>query len=420
MKQQIIRTRTFDNGLTVVLEPMADVQSAAFSIMVPAGSIYDPEGANGEAAVLADMIVRGAGPRDSRQLSNDLDNLGVQRHEAPGPQHISFAGATIADKLPEALRIYADIVRRPHLPEAEFEPAVAGLEQSLKAVEDDPRQKVIQELRRRTYPEPWGWPSDGTLAELPNVTYAGVRRHFEECFRPNGTIIGIAGNIDADRMISLIEELFAGWQTKGDPAVKIVPRTPSREHIPHDSTQMHIGVAYRSVPYRDPDYYAAWAAVDVLSGGMSSRLFTEVREKRGLVYSVYATLHTLRDDARVLCYAGTTAERADETLAVMLRELERIGEGIEPDELDRCKARAKCALVMQQESTGARASSIGRDWYHLGRVRLLDEVHRAIDALDVQTILDYVHAHPARDFDILSIGPKALDNASVAETEQPQ
>lgn len=411
MKQQIIHTRTFDNGLTLVLEPMPDVQSAAFSVMVPAGSIYDPERGNGEAAVLCDLVVRGAGERDSRRLSNDLDNLGVQAYEATGPQHITFGGATIADKLPEALRIYADIARRPHIPDNEFDPAVAGVAQSLRAVEDEPRQKVIEELCRRTYPEPWGRPSDGTLEELPNVTLAGVRGHYERCFRPNGTIIGVAGKIDAVQVVALIEDLFGDWRRLEDPPVNTVPHVPSRAHLHHDSAQTHIGVAYRSVPYRDSGYYAAWAAVDVLSGGMSSRLFMEVREKRGLVYNVSATLHTLRDEARVLCYAGTTVERANETLAVMLRELERLGEGIEPAELDRCKARTKSALVMQQESTGSRASSIARDWYHLGRVRLLDEVRREIDALTVETVLDFVRRHPAREFDILTIGPAEAGGA---------
>ena len=163
------------------------------------------------------------------------------------------------------------------------------------------------------------------------------------------------------------------------------------------------------MPYRDPNYYASWAAVGVLSGGMSSRLFTEVRERRGLCYSVYATLSSLRDEARVLCYAGTTAERAQETLDVTLRELVRLEEGIETEELDRCKARAKSSLIMQQESTSSRSSSVARDWYHLGRVMTLDEIRSKIDALSVETVLRYVREHPARDVTVLTIGPQALE-----------
>jgi predicted Zn-dependent peptidase len=167
-------------------------------------------------------------------------------------------------------------------------------------------------------------------------------------------------------------------------------------------------VAYPAVAYADPEYYAAWAAVNVLSGGMSSRLFTEVREKRGLCYSVYATLNTLKDRGQVLCYAGTTSERAQETLDVLRAELVRLGAGIGDDELDRCKARAKSSLIMAQESSGSRAASLARNWYHLGRVVTLDEVRAKIEELTPATVLDYVHAHPAKDFSILTIGPEPL------------
>src|SRR5205823_14701076 len=160
--------------------------------------------------------------------------------------------------------------------------------------------------------------------------------------------------------------------------------------LEQDSNQTQIGIAYDSVPYRHADYFAAWGAVGVLSGGMSSRLFTEVRERRGLCYSVYATYHTLRDLGSVLCYAGTSAERAQETLDVTLGELARLADGVEQNEIDRLKARIKSSLIMQQESSSARSSSVARDWYHLGRVRTLDEVGALVDALSARSISDYL------------------------------
>src|SRR5690606_25044640 len=126
-------------------------------------------------------------------------------------------------------------------------------------------------------------------------------------------------------------------------------RGPQRDHITTDSNQTHIGLAYDAVPYRDDNYYAAWAAVSVLSGGSSSGLFTEVRERRGLCYSVYATLISLLEEGRVLAYAGTTPERAQETLNVTIDVIRKLADGIEQNELDRCKAGAKSALIMQQE-----------------------------------------------------------------------
>ncbi|MEX2286265.1 MAG: pitrilysin family protein [Planctomycetaceae bacterium] len=414
MKDQTIQTHTFDNGLTLVVEPMADVQSAAFSMMVPAGSNYDPPQQNGSAAVLCELLVRGAGNRDAKELSAALDFLGLQRSESVGNVHLAFTGAALAENISSALEIYGDIVLRPHLPPDQFDAARSGVEQSLLAMEDEPRQKIIRELRRRCYDAPWGLPTDGSLEELPNLDAGSIRAHFDKCFRPNGAILGVAGNVRPDEIVSVVNEVFGKWQKKPDPDVATGPRGKARDHIHHDSTQTHIGIAYDSVPYRHPDYYAAWAAVSVLSGGMSSRLFTEVREKRGLCYAISASLNSLKDQARVLCYAGTTTERAQETLDVTLRELKILGETgheIAEDELERCKARAKSSLVMQQESTISRSSSIARDWFHLGRVETLSEVRDKINALTVDTITDYVHQHPARDFTILTIGPQALEES---------
>ena len=158
------------------------------------------------------------------------------------------------------------------------------------------------------------------------------------------------------------------------------------------------GIAYPTIPYKHPDYFQAWAAVGVLSSGSSSRLFTEVREKRGLCYTVYASLHTQRDRASVLCYAGTTAERAQETLDVTVDELQRLGNGIEQSELNRLKARIKSSLIMQQESTSSRSGALGRDWYHLGAARSLDEVGKLVDALSAETINAFLGKESAERF----------------------
>jgi predicted Zn-dependent peptidase len=179
--------------------------------------------------------------------------------------------------------------------------------------------------------------------------------------------------------------------------------------LPFESNQTQIGIAYPSVSYRDADYYQAAAAVGVLSGGMSSRLFTEVREKRGLCYSVYASHSTLLNRGSVFCYAGTSAERAQETLDVTLAEVIRLSEGIESAELERLKARIKSGQIMQQESSSARSGALARDWYYLDRVRTLDEVSAIVDALSRESINAYLAAHRPGDFTIVTLGPKPLE-----------
>jgi len=414
MARQELHSHQFSNGLTVLIEPMRGVQSASFSLIVPAGAIHETRGKNGTSAILCDLMSRGAGKRDSRQLSGDLDSLGLQRSESVGWNHLSFSGATVAENLEAALTIYADIIRRPHLPEAQFHAVVTGVEQSLRSAEDEPRQKIMVELRRRCYADPWGRPSDGDLAELANVTLDDVETLHRNCVRPTGAILGIAGNVDVASVLDTVDRAFGSWERVEEDAISAGERGARIEHLPLESTQTHIGLAFPAVPYRDEAYYAAWATVNVLSGGSSSRLFTEVREKRGLCYSVYATLNSLRDEGRVLAYAGTTSERAQETLDVTLAEIHRLSEGIERSELDRCKAGAKSALIMQQESTGARASSMARDWFHLGRVTTLDEVHQKINALSVDDLMDYVRSHPLDDLTVLTIGPEPLQVGSAS------
>ena len=141
---------------------------------------------------------------------------------------------------------------------------------------------------------------------------------------------------------------------------------------------------------------------------MSSRLFTEVREKRGLCYSVWASYQTFKDRASILCYAGTTNERAQETFDVTLNELKRLRQGIEPEEVERVQAGLKSSLIMQQESTNARAGALASDWYFLGRVRSMDEIQAAIDGLTPQGIVAHLERCPPRDFTIVTLGPTAL------------
>jgi len=398
----------FTNGLTLLVEPMRHVQSVSFSILTPAGTVSEPANANGTAAALCDLLTRGAGGLDSRKLSGALDFLGVQRHESVGWNFITLNGATLAENLGKVLPIYARILRAPHLEDEQFPAVMSGIEQSLLAEEDEPQRKVFTELRRLCYDSPWNRPNDGTLDELAAISMDGIRRHYSDCVRPNGTLIGVAGNVNPQQVRELVDSCFGDWQPVRESTVSRTRRTESYRHCEHAATQTHIGLAYEAVPYGHPDYYAAWAAVSILSGGSSSRLFTEVREKRGLCYSVDANLHSLLTEGRVLAYAGTTTHRAQETLDVMVAEMQKLSAGVEPAELSRCLARAKSLLIMQQESTGARASSIARDWFHLQRMNSLADVRAALEALTPEQIADYARRYPADHLVVLTIGNEPL------------
>jgi predicted Zn-dependent peptidase len=394
--------------VTVLVEPMEDVQSVAFSMLVPGGTIYEPRGVNGASAALADLVTRGAGDYSSRELHARLDQMGVQRSEINGWNFLSLSGALVAGHLASTLELYAEILLRARLPEEELEPTVIGVEQSLRALEDEPHRKVFVELRRSAYDDPWGRPAEGTLEDLPRITSAVMRSFYQNCFRPNASLIGVAGRVDPLRVIAQLERLLADWPPGELPGITPAPRQPAVRHLPHESAQTHIGLAWSAAPYGHPDYYAAWAAANILGGSSSSRLFTEVRERRGLCYSVSSSHNSLLTEGRVFTYVGTTTERAQQTLDVALAEIERLSAGVQPAELERCQANAKSALVMQQESTSARASAIARDWYYLGRVQTLSEVHQQVQSLTVEQVNDYLRRNPATDMSVITVGAQPL------------
>jgi len=406
-----IYQHTFPNGLTLLAERMDHVRSAAVNFLVPAGCVYDAPEQAGVGSILADLITRGAGERDSRALTLALDNLGLDRSETVGSFHTRFYGATLSRNLTAALELYADIILRPHLPAEELDPVKSLALQDLAGLEAEPRQKILIELKKRHYPSPLSNDRRGTVEGINAVTAQSVRKHYERLFRPTGTILSVAGNVEWESLRQQVGRLFGDWSGGSIAPIQAGPSRAGVEHIHKDATQTQIGIAYPSVPIGNADYYAALGAVNVLSGGMSSRLFTEVREKEGLCYAVWATYQTFKDRASVIAYAGTTTKRAQETLDVTLRELKRLREGIQDDEVERVRAGLKSSLIMQEESTSARAGSLASDWYYLGRVRTTEEIQDAIDALSPKSILAHLERAPAKDFTIVTLGADSLQVA---------
>ncbi|MCA1684598.1 MAG: insulinase family protein, partial [Planctomycetia bacterium] len=203
--------------------------------------------------------------------------------------------------------------------------------------------------------------------------------------------------------------LFGDWPVGPEPAVQERAAGPARDHIVRDTQQIQIAMAYPSATVASPDYYRARAATAILGGYSSARLFTEVREKRGLCYSVYASYESQRDRAAVLCYAGTSAERAQETLDVTAAEVERLARGgVELEELETMRAGLKSSLIMQQESSMSRSGSLASDWFYLGRVRSLDEISAALDALSPESVNEYAAGQDLDAMTILTLGPNAL------------
>ncbi|HEX4052914.1 MAG TPA: pitrilysin family protein [Tepidisphaeraceae bacterium] len=399
---------TLDNGLTLVGEKMPAVQSAAMTLLLPAGSAGDPIDRTGSAAVLSDLVLRGAGARDSRQLTDYLDSLGLQRASSVSVHHTRFGCAAVADRVVESLAAYADIVRRPLLPETGFEAARDLALQALEGLEDDPRQKLLVKLREWFLPSPLGRNPMGEVEHLQKLTLELNREDWKQRYHANGAILALAGNIEFDRIREEAEKHFGTFAGKVEKPMTLMPPPGPYYHEKQKSEQTHIGIAYRSVPETDPDYYVVRAAMEVFGGGMSGRLFTEVREKRGLCYSVWSGYTALKSMGTIMSYAGSSNERAQATLDCILGEIHRLEKGITQAELDRAKIGLKAGTIMQGESTSARAGTIAHDYFMRGRIRTLDEIKQEIDRLTVDQVNKYLASHPPGPFTIVTVGPKKL------------
>src|SRR3954451_11224788 len=212
-----ILSKKLQNGMVIVEEPTRAFESAAFTFLAPAGCCYDPPGRAGIAALTSEMMLRGAGPRDSRTWISDLENLGVERGESVGVAQSTYHGATLRDDLYAGIELFADMLRRPHLPADQLEAGRSACLQELRAIDDEPSHKLMIELRRRQYPDPWGRSSHGDEAGLRAVTIDDVRAFHARQYRPDKMILAVAGNFDWRRLCGEIEQLFGDWEPMNVP-----------------------------------------------------------------------------------------------------------------------------------------------------------------------------------------------------------
>jgi len=399
---------TLKNGMVLLGEPMEAVGSAAFGFMLPSGAAVLDEGCCGAGNVITDWIFRGAGDKNSRQLSDALDGLGLHRGSSVGSSHITIGASLEAGNLAEAIDLYADIILRASLEKEQFELARQLAVDSVLALDDDPRHNVMLKLREQFYPPPLGRSTVGDIDELKALTAERTRKIIKENFNLSQTIFSVAGKYDFEAVCRQIENLFETEDTKELPAFAIGSKASKYKHLHNDGAQVHIGLMTKTVRPADEDYYNARVAISVLSGGMSARLFTEVREKRGLCYAIGARYHGLKEAAGIACYAGTTPEKAQETLDVITAEFNRLSEGISEEEVKRAGIGLKSSLILQSESSSSRAGAVGSDYYILGRVRSLDEIKNKIEQTTADSVLAFLRNNKFEDFTVVTIGPKQI------------
>ncbi|HVZ93576.1 MAG TPA: pitrilysin family protein [Phycisphaerales bacterium] len=407
-----LSTRILSSGLPLVVERIPGVRSVGLTWLLPAGSARDPDDRQGRSAIISEMINRGAGDLGSREHADALDTLGVGKGTGVETFHLSLKATLLGSRLREALPLLVDMVRRPKMSLEDVEPSRDLCLQAVESLKDSPQERVMVLLKSKHAPSPINRSGLGTIEGLRRVTAEELAPAWRSSAVPKGgAVLALAGDVDPDAATAQLDQLLADWTGEAQPLKWGTPINRGYHHEPDPTNQVHIAIAHDAPSENSPDAWLERIVTAILSGGMSGRLFTEVREKRSLCYSVYASYSSEATFGRGTAYSGTTPERAQETLDVLLGELHRINcpaGRADRGEFERAVIGMKSRLVMSGESTGSRANAIARDYARIGRPRSLDEMTKAIDAITLEQVNDYLARRSLGTITIATIGPSEL------------
>jgi predicted Zn-dependent peptidase len=395
--------------MPIACERIEGSRSVGIVWMLPAGAAQEPDDRRGISSVVSELLLRGAGSRDSKALADAFDKAGVIRGIDPTIRSMGVSATTTGDRLEDALGLLADTVLRPRFDADSIEPSKALALQSLASLSDDPQERAVIGARTRHLPSPFNRSTYGDESGISAITRDDAAGWWSAHALPGGSVMGIAGDVDSGRIIPILDRLLGSWSGV---ASAIEPEgAPPRgyAHEVEDTNQAQIVVVQDGPSETSPDADLERLAVSVLSGGMSGRLFTQVREVRALCYAVHAAYRTDKDRGVVTSYVGTTPERAQEALDVLLDELNKINSGdVTGDELARAKIGMKSRLVFSGEATTARASALAGDLMRLGRVRSLDERLASIERIDLDELNAYLRRRAPGKATIQTLGPAPI------------
>ncbi|HEY7779220.1 MAG TPA: pitrilysin family protein [Ktedonobacterales bacterium] len=404
---------TLPNGLQLVGQRMPSLASVTFGIQLAAGVKEEPDDQLGLTNLLAEMLFQGTEQRDVRQLTDDFEAIGARRGGESSTDVARYSAQIVGNRLDRALELMADVLLHPTIPNAEFEQMRNVQLQEIRRRDDEPMRRIFDHVRERFYAGTHlGRTSLGTHETVAHLEPDHLRAFWRERYRPEGALFAIAGNFDWDHVVERVGAFLGDWRGAA-------PQSPANHPNPqagvtierHEGNQEHIGMAFPFPTFGDPDYYAATVASEIFGGGMTSRLFREVREKRGLVYSVMASFAPIGGYGAMFLYGGTTPDKAHETVQVLLDELRNLGtNGVTQDELDRAKVQLKSEIVMRGESASARMGAISRSWWYKRELTTIQQIKESIDAVSREQITGLMRRFPPLDrLVIAAIGPRSRE-----------
>lgn len=378
------------NGLKVVTERVDTVQSVSVGVFVGAGARHENTQNNGVAHFLEHMAFKGTERRSALDIAKETENVGAFMNAYTSRESTVYYLKVMKENTELAVDILGDILLNSTFVQEEMERERGVILQEFGMMQDTPDDMVFEHLQKTFYPDqPIGRHILGTKDTITNMSRDDLQQFINANYTSKNMIIAASGAIDHKELVNLVEQHFANINV-GDATTEMKKATYNGGKIvdtKSDLEQVHIALGWQAINYFDDDYYAAHLWNTALGGGMSSRLFQEIREKRGLVYSVFSFLSNYVDDGNFGVYAGTSAKDVPELMTVMRDELQKASEEMTEEELLRAKAQLKAGLIMSHESTDSRMSQIARNQMVYGRYIPLEESIQKIESVEIKDCL---------------------------------
>jgi predicted Zn-dependent peptidase len=381
-----VAVTTLKSGINVVTDTMPHLETASLGVWVSAGSRDERRDENGISHLLEHMAFKGTRRRTARQIAEEIEAVGGDLNAATGAETTAYYARVLKADVPLALDVLSDILSEPAFDRDELAREQSVIVQEIGAVADAPDDLIFENLQGVAFPDqPLGRSILGTAKTVRSFDAAKLREYLTRNYRGPEIVVAAAGAVDHQGVVAEVERRFSSFNGSAGPLPEPATFGGGTHVEERDLEQVHIALALPGVPLKDPALYSMQAFTNVLGGGMSSRLFQEAREKRGLCYSIYSFHMPYSDVGMFGLYAGTDAADTSELMRLIVDEIANTSETLSESEIARAKAQMKAGLLMALESSGERIGQLARQMITQGRPILIDELVAKIEAVTAES-----------------------------------
>jgi predicted Zn-dependent peptidase len=401
-----VRVTKLPNGIHVITDAMDTVETASVGAWVGIGARHERPELNGVCHMIEHMVFKGTKRRSPQAIVEEIEAVGGQINAYTSRENTAYFAKVLKEDVPLALDIVADIVQHATFDAQELERERLVILQEISQANDTPDDIIFDYFNEAAYPgQSVGRPVLGSTEIIETIPRAAILDYMHAEYAAPRIVVGAAGRVDHDRFVAMAAEAFTALPKAG-PAAAGRPRyQPNERREPRALEQVHLITGFEGVSYGDPDYHALAVYSMLLGGGMSSRLFQEAREKRGLVYSIYSFAQSYDDGGLFGIYAGTGERETDELVPLIAEEMAKVCDAVGAEEVSRARAQLKASIVMSLESTSARAEQAARQFQIYGRPIPVAETISQIEAVDEAAVRRVARRVLASPLTLAAVGP---------------